>query len=146
MRLNFSVSGILATLMALLLTACAAPYQPPPAASTQLPDAYGRIESVDVIRTGGGSSGAGAIIGGIVGGVIGHQLGQGRGKDVATVAGAVGGAIVGNEIERGQAQGRDLMRLGVRMEDGSYRTVTIEPTDLRVGDRILVSGGRVERR
>src|SRR5262245_30095627 len=61
---------------------------------------YGTVESMEVIREGGNTSGAGAVIGGIAGGLLGHQIGSGRGNTAATIGGAVGGAVVGNEIEK----------------------------------------------
>src|SRR4051794_40167145 len=53
---------------------------------------YGTIDSIQVTRGSGQTSGAGAVIGGLVGGLAGNQVGSGSGRTAATVAGAVGGA------------------------------------------------------
>jgi outer membrane lipoprotein SlyB len=45
---------------------------------------YGVVESIDMVRDGGTTSGLGAVLGGIAGGVIGHQFGSGRGNTAAT--------------------------------------------------------------
>jgi outer membrane lipoprotein SlyB len=110
------------------------------------PVQFGVIEGIDYVQREGGTSGAGAIIGAIAGGVIGHQIGGGRGNAVATIAGAIGGGLAGNEVERRRRDDEDF-RIGIRMEDGSYRTVvTREDPNLRVGDKIVIDSGRVYRR
>lgn len=114
---------------------------------------FGYVESVEVLPTGATSSsglpggiGIGAIGGAIAGGVLGNQIGHGAGRAAATVGGAVAGGVVGNEIEKrvtNRAPGT-LYRFRVRMDDGSYQTVTQEDhQDIRVGDRVRVDNGRV---
>jgi len=67
-------------------------------------------ENRTVTRTDTGQPiGAGAVLGGIVGGVLGHQVGSGRGNTAATVAGAIGGAIAGNELERRNREGAQVV-------------------------------------
>lgn len=111
------------------------------------PVQFGVIEGIDYVQREGGSSGAGALIGAIAGGVIGHQIGSGGGNTVATIAGAIGGGLVGNEVERRRRREDEDFRLGIRMEDGSYRTViTRDDPNLRVGDKIVIDNGRVYRR
>lgn len=105
----------------------------------------GRVVAIDVVRGGGRTSGAGAVIGGIAGGVLGHQIGSGRGNDVATVAGAVGGAVAGNEIER-RRDADERYRIVVQMRDGREATFEQESLDgIRVGDRVRVDGNRLYR-
>jgi outer membrane lipoprotein SlyB len=105
---------------------------------------YGVVESTYIVRGGDGPTGAGAVIGGIAGGVVGHQIGGGRGKDVATIAGALGGAYVGNQVER--AKQRDHYRVGVLLDSGARLEVEEASNgDLRVGDRVRVVNGRVNR-
>jgi outer membrane lipoprotein SlyB len=66
---------------------------------------------------------------------------------VATIAGAIGGGLVGNEVERRRRREDEDFRIGIRMEDGSYRTViTRDDPNLRVGDKIVLDNGRVYRR
>jgi outer membrane lipoprotein SlyB len=111
------------------------------------PVQFGVIEGIDYVQREGGTSGAGALIGAIAGGVIGHQIGSGGGNTVATIAGAIGGGLVGNEVERRRRREDEDFRIGIRMEDGSYRTViTRDDPNLRVGDKIVLDNGRVYRR
>ena len=112
---------------------------------------YGVIDSIEV-TTGeaggiaGSGIGAGTVIGGVVGGVLGHQVGGGTGKDIATAAGVVGGAMVGHEIEKRNQQQQEAYRIRVRLENGSYQTVTQQSlNDLRVGDRVRIENGNVYR-
>jgi outer membrane lipoprotein SlyB len=106
---------------------------------------YGVVDSIESPRRGGSDNAiAGTIIGGVVGGVIGHQIGSGTGNTVATVAGAVGGAAVGHEI--GENSDRDLYRVRVRFENGSYQTVSqADIGRLRVGDSVRIENGRAFR-
>ena len=130
-----------------LLSACStvdrAPVVPSYATS---PAATGVIEGIDYVPRQPSPSGAGAIIGGVAGGVLGHQVGSGTGNTVATIAGAIGGALVGNEVERRSRRGDEDFRVGIRMDDGSYRVlVTQDDPNLRIGDRVSVEGDRVYR-
>jgi outer membrane lipoprotein SlyB len=114
---------------------------------------YGVVQSIELVQQnnstgiGGSDIGIGAIAGAVVGGVLGNQVGGGTGKTVATVAGAAGGAYVGNEIEKGQRQQTvDSYRVSVRMDNGGYQTVTQgSNADLRVGDRVRIYNGTVQR-
>jgi outer membrane lipoprotein SlyB len=106
---------------------------------------FGRVVAIDVVRGGGRSTGAGAVVGGIVGGVLGHQIGSGRGNDAATVAGAVGGAVVGNEMEK-RRDGDEQYRVVVQFRDGREATFLQDSLNgIRVGDRVRVDGGRLFR-
>lgn len=106
---------------------------------------YGVIDSIETTRAGNDGIGAGAVIGGVVGGVLGNQVGSGSGNTAATVAGAVGGAVVGHEIEK-RNQTRDVYRIRVRLDNGSYRTVTQDSiNDLQVGNRVRVENDRIYR-
>ena len=111
------------------------------------PVQFGVIEAIDYVQRDGGASGAGALIGAIAGGVLGHQIGSGRGNAVATIAGALAGGLVGNEVERRGRRDDEDFRIGIRMEDGSYRAVVSrDDPNLRVGDKIVIDNGRVYRR
>lgn len=119
---------------------------PPPQYYANAPSAqYGVVDGIDYVQHGSSPSGAGAVIGGIAGGVIGHQIGSGRGNTAATIAGAIGGALVGNEVEKRHRRADEDYRIGVRMDDGSYRTFILPSTDLRIGDRVAVEGDRLFR-
>ncbi|PWF41910.1 glycine zipper 2TM domain-containing protein [Massilia glaciei] len=108
---------------------------------------YGTIDSIQVTRGPGQTSGAGAIVGGMVGALAGHQVGGGDGKKIATAVGAVGGALVGNQIEANRnGGGRDMYQIGIRLENGDYRTIVQDSVyDLRIGNRVRVVDGRVYR-
>jgi len=121
------------------------PVQTYPATSPGYYQNYGTVESIQVRQAAGnGGIGMGAVVGGVVGGLLGNQVGGGRGKKAATVAGVVGGAMVGHEMERNG--GRDAYQIGVRMDNGSYRTLTQDnAADLQVGSRVRVENERAYR-
>lgn len=116
---------------------------------------YGVVQAIELVQQsttansgiGGSGIGIGAIAGAVVGGVLGNQVGGGTGQTVATVAGAAGGAYVGNEIEKRQQQkSADAYKVTVRMDSGSYQTVTQgNNAGLRVGDRVRIDNGTVQR-
>lgn len=117
---------------------------------------YGVVQSMDLVQQGntgstgiGGSGiGIGTIAGAVIGGVLGNQVGSGRGNTAATVAGAAGGAYVGHQLESRQQQQRtaDVYRFTVRMDGGSYQTLTQSTnTDIRVGDRVRIDNGFLAR-
>ena len=109
---------------------------------------YGTIDSIQAVRSGGGTSGSGAVVGGLVGALVGNQVGSGSGRTAATVAGAVGGAVVGNKVEanRNAGNGQEMYQINVRLQNGETRTVVQDSVyDLRVGNRVRVVDGRVYR-
>jgi outer membrane lipoprotein SlyB len=129
--------------------------QPGPVNSGNAYSGFGVVQSIDLVQQGntgntgiGGSGiGIGTIAGGVIGGVLGHQVGSGRGNTVATVAGAAGGAYIGHEMEKGQQQPTaDVYRLTIRMDSGSYQTLTQNTNSgLRVGDRVRIDNGVLQR-
>jgi len=119
-------------------------YEAPPAPVAVQRSEYGVVESIDMVRDGGTTSGLGAVLGGIAGGVIGHQFGSGRGNTAATIAGAVGGAVVGNEVEK--ARPNDRYRIVVRLDSGATVAFSeVGEGQLRIGDRVRVVNNRVYR-
>jgi outer membrane lipoprotein SlyB len=117
---------------------------------------YGVVQSIEIVHQsnagssgiGGSGIGIGTIAGAVVGGVLGNQVGSGRGNTAATVVGAAGGAYVGHEIDKRQQQPAtaDSYRISVRMDNGSYQTLTQSTVaDLRVGDRVQVDNGFARR-
>lgn len=127
-----------------------APVQSYPATSPAYGSTYGTVESIQLVQGGGSNGiGAGAVVGGVVGGILGNQVGGGSGKKAATVAGVIGGAMVGHQVERNMdrnMQARNTHQLGIRMDNGSYRTVTQESAaDLQVGARVRVENDRAYR-
>ncbi len=154
--LKFRILGAMA--LALGVAACASDdryaYSEPHYVASSAPvyyaandarDATGRVVAIDVVQGSHRASGGGALLGGIAGGVIGHQFGSGRGNTAATVAGAVGGAVAGNEIEKRHGD-NDYYRITVQFRDGREATFAQDTLgDLRVGDRVRVSGDHVVR-
>lgn len=109
---------------------------------------YGTIDSIQVVRGSGSTSGGGAVVGGLVGALVGNQVGSGSGRTAATVAGAVGGAAIGNNVEanRNANSGQDMYQINIRLDNGEYRSVTQDSVyDLRVGNRVRMVDGRVYR-
>jgi outer membrane lipoprotein SlyB len=91
------------------------------------------------------AGGAGAAAGGAAGAGAGGQTdGESHGTAV-TLLGGAGGAIAGNEIEKNMKK-RYAYRVTVRMDDGSYRTVSLSsPPTLVVGDKVRMVEGRLVR-
>ncbi len=128
---------------------------PAPVNSASAYSGYGVVQAIELVQQnttahsgiGGTGIGIGAIAGAVVGGVLGNQVGGGTGQTIATVAGAAGGAYVGNEIEKRQQQKTtDAYKVTVRMDSGSYQTVTQNNNaGLRVGDRVRIDNGSVQR-
>jgi outer membrane lipoprotein SlyB len=149
-------TGTMASLVlagAALLTGCASNSTSQPYSSASSGDyassaamGYGTIDSIQVVRGSGGTSGAGAVVGGLVGAIAGNQVGSGSGRTAATVAGAVGGAAIGNRVEANRNNAQDQYQISVRMDNGDYRTVVQDSVyDLRVGNRVRIVDGRVYR-
>jgi outer membrane lipoprotein SlyB len=69
-----------------------------------------------------------------------------RGNIAPTILGAAGGALDGSEIEK-NVQKRVSYRVTVRMDDGSFRTVS-QPTvpSVAVGDRVRIANGALAAR
>jgi outer membrane lipoprotein SlyB len=77
--------------------------------------------------------------------LLGNRVGGGSGRKVATVAGVVGGAMMGHQMER-NAQMRDVYQIGIRLDDGSYQTLSQDSVaDLQVGSRVRLENGRAYR-
>lgn len=110
--------------------------------------AYGVVQSIELVRqdSGGNSVGIGTIAGAVVGGIVGNQVGSGGARTAATVAGAAGGAFVGHELEKRNQQPVDAYKFTIRLNNGSYQTVMQSTNaDIRVGDRVLIDNGVVQR-
>ncbi len=112
---------------------------------------YGVVQSIEVVRQdndgiGGSGVGAGTILGAVVGGIVGNQVGGGSGRTAATVLGAAGGAYAGNQIEKRNQNPSEAYRFTIRMNNGSYQTVTQASIDnIRIGDRVRIDNGVARR-
>ena len=105
---------------------------------------FGVIQSVKEISTPAKSNGVGPIAGGIAGAVLGNQVGHGTGRTIATVLGAAGGAFAGKEIEQ-QARATKSWEITVRLDDGSYRTISSSSAPIwRGGERVRLIDGRLQ--
>lgn len=119
---------------------------PAPLPVRQVCSTCGSVESVTPVTrsTKAPGPGVGAVAGGVLGAVLGNQVGHGNGRAVATILGAVGGGYAGNAIE-GNVRKQTVYEVGVRMEDGSRRTVEVaQPPS--VGNRITVEGQSIRSR
>ena len=104
----------------------------------------GSVESVTALERPGKPSpiSVGSVAGGVIGAALGSQVGRGNGRTLATVLGAVGGGFAGHAIE-GQVRKETVYQVGVRMEDGSRRTVE-SATAPSVGSRVTVDGNGLQ--
>lgn len=124
-----------------------APRVTPPVAVKPAPRAdLGEVLSIEAIESKGEASGKGAVIGGVLGAVVGNQIGKGDGRKAATVLGAVGGAVAGNHVEKSRSREIVGYRVQVQLDNGQSRSFQqSSQQDLRVGDRVRVSDGRLLR-
>lgn len=107
---------------------------------------YGVVQSIDLVRLDNTGLGAGTLAGAVVGGIVGNQVGGGSGNTAATVIGAVGGAYAGHQLEKQNRQSSDAYKLTIRLNDGSYQTLTqTTNADIRVGDRVQIDNGVARR-
>ena len=107
---------------------------------------YGTVRDIEVVTLAPNSSGGGAILGAVLGGVLGHQMGRGRGRDLTTGAGALGGAVLGNQLEGRSRADREVYRVTIQFENGSRQQIDCDEIGgLRVGDRVRVENGQIER-
>ena len=103
----------------------------------------GVVESIEAVQQKGEASGLGAVGGALLGGVLGHQVGEGSGKQIARIGGAVLGGLAGNEAEK-RYRAISHYRIGVRMDDGSYRVVEQQNAPAwQRGDTVRVENGGV---
>lgn len=103
----------------------------------------GTVESIRALELKGDATGQGAVAGGVTGAVVGNQIGRGNGNTAMTIFGAAGGALAGNEIEK-NATKHYSYRVTVRMEDGSFRTLSQSSAPaVTVGERVRVVDGTV---
>ena len=104
----------------------------------------GSVESVTAVERPGKPSpiSVGSVAGGVIGAALGNQVGRGNGRTLATVLGAVGGGFAGHAIE-GQVRKETVYQVGVRMEDGSRRTVESSSAP-SVGSRVTVDGNGLQ--
>jgi outer membrane lipoprotein SlyB len=96
----------------------------------------GVVESVTAVKVEGKTNGVGAVAGGVGGALVGNRIAGGRNRTLGGVVGAVGGGLLGNAIEKHERT-TTVYDVGVRMEDGTLRTVR-ESTSPAVGEKVRV--------
>ena len=112
-----------------------------PAASCAL---CGTVESIRTIEVRDEASDVGAVAGGLSA-AAGNRPDSGSANTAMTFLGTVAGAITGDETER-NVKKRYAYRVTVRMDDGSFRTVSLSsPPTLAVGDKVRVVEGKLVR-
>jgi outer membrane lipoprotein SlyB len=122
-------------------------YSPAPAmVAAPLCAVCGAVESVTPVERSvkAPAVGVGTVAGGVLGAVLGNQVGQGNGRTAATILGAVGGGFAGNAIE-GKIRKETVYQVGVRMEDGSRRSVELAHAP-SVGSQVTVEGATLRTR
>lgn len=113
-------------------------------------DGDGVVESIESVPqayqgVGGTGYGLGTLAGAVIGGVAGSQVGSGRGSTAAAIAGTAGGAYIGHQLEK-RNQPADAYLVTIRMQNGAYQKLRLTSTgDLRVGDRVRVENGVIQR-
>lgn len=107
---------------------------------------FGNVSSIDVVAVASRTSGGGAVLGAVLGAVVGNQIGSGTGRAAATGLGAVGGAVIGNNLEKRNKSDSEVYRVSVRLDNGRVGQFDYQQIDdLRVGDRVKVDGGQLQR-
>lgn len=103
--------------------------------------ACGVVDTIRAVLVQGEASGVGAVAGGVTGALVGNRFGKGGGRDAMTVLAGVGGAVAGHAIEKNARQ-RTVYRVTVRMDDGSFRTISQSHTpSVAVGSRVRIDNG-----
>ena len=78
--------------------------------------------------------------------MLGSTVGKGDGRTAATVGGAVAGGAIGHQVEKNNRGSDRDWRFSVNMDNGRRVTVMMgDNPDVREGDRVRVSNGRLER-
>lgn len=105
-----------------------------PPVAQQPSSTLGTVESVTPVQRSAKAGGLGVVAGGVLGAIVGNQIGKGSGRTLGTIVGAVGGGIAGNAIEK-QMKKETVYQVGVRMDDGSLRTME-QASAPAIGSRI----------
>ncbi|MBB6560433.1 outer membrane lipoprotein SlyB [Acidovorax soli] len=123
--------------------------RPAPVYQSSVVTEFGRVANIETTHTQGSgrTSGAGAVIGAVVGGVLGNAVGGGTGRAAATAVGVLGGAVAGNAVERRNNSGEYVgYRVSIQLDQGGYRAYDVpSPGDLRIGDRVRMMDGQIQR-
>ena len=107
---------------------------------------WGTVTRVDNLGT-KKDTGIGAAIGAGVGAIAGNQIGRNvnDAKTTGTVVGAIGGGLIGNAIERNQNANNTMLRVYVRMDNGTERYWDVPASQMQpsVGQRLRVQNDQL---
>ncbi|MES2017910.1 MAG: glycine zipper 2TM domain-containing protein [Pseudomonadota bacterium] len=121
------------------------PGAPPPPRVVRLCTNCATVEAINVVQVDGEGNYLGTIGGGLVGALAGSQVGKGNGKTAAEIAGALGGAYIGRNIERKQRR-TEHFEVVIRFATGGTQTITYaNDPGLRVGEKVKINNGVLER-
>ena len=137
-------SWVVAFGLALFLSACATPNNPPGEVEIRA----GVIEQITQVELSNSRpAGVGAVVGGLAGLGIGSLIGGGTGRDVAMVLGTVGGAIAGNQIQKHYDRPEPGQQIIVRLTSGVLVSVT-QPANANLfqGQKVFVEGSGSDAR
>ena len=96
------------------------------------------VRTVEVLEEAGATGGARGL-------KTGKQTGDASSNAATSVLDTLSGAFAGNEAGKG-AKKRQVFRVTVRMDDGSFRAVSLSsPPAFAVGDKVRVVEGRLVR-
>jgi len=105
----------------------------------------GTVESIRTIEVRDEARDVGTAAGGLSGAAAGNRSDSGSCNTAMAILGTVAGAITGDETER-NVKKRYAYRVTVRMDDGSFRTVSLSsPPTRAVGDNVSVVKGKLVR-
>jgi outer membrane lipoprotein SlyB len=105
----------------------------------------GTVESIRTIEVRDEARDVGTVAGGLSAAAAGNRTDSGSGNTAMAILGTVAGAITGDETDR-NVKKRYAYRVTVRMDDGSFRTVSLSsPPTLAVGDKVRVVEGKLVR-
>ena len=134
------VAAFAATLLALMIAACAAPGGGGPG---EIETRSGVIEQINAAEMKSNhDAGLGAIIGGVAGAGLGTLIGGGTGREVAIAAGAIAGAVGGNYAQKQFFdKPQPAQQVIVRLTGGVLVSIT-QPINaqLRQGQKVFVEG------
>jgi len=103
----------------------------------------GTVESIRTVELRGDATGVDPAAGDLTGAVIGNQMGSDN--TVMTIIGVAAGVFAGNDAEK-SANKRHAYRVTVRMDDGSFRAVSLpSPPAFAVGEKVRVIEGKLVR-
>jgi len=101
----------------------------------------GVVDAIRAVQIDSRASAPEAVAGGASSAAVGNQEGNAHGLDALTLLGGEGGAFGGHSIEKTDSR-RTVYRVTVRMDDGSFRTVSqAHAPDVAIGGKVRIANG-----